>query len=130
MAVDDEGVKLLALGKERLDRGGADRAAEIAHHIEHVLLCRTATHSSCRHPFNLRSLRLSCGFDLGQASAADLREPHSRCAGNIVDPCAKRVAYIVEKIPSSVVIERNARFRLRTKIPVRQRPMPPMAIAA
>lgn len=27
-------MKLLALCKERLDRGGADRAAEIAHHVE------------------------------------------------------------------------------------------------
>src|SRR6202046_3988893 len=34
MFVDDGGVKLLALGKVGLDRGGADRAAEVAHHGE------------------------------------------------------------------------------------------------
>src|SRR6267378_3952340 len=31
---DDRRVKLLAFRKERLDRGSADRAAEVAHHVE------------------------------------------------------------------------------------------------
>ena len=34
MFVDNRGVKLFALGKVGLDRGGAECAAEVAHHVE------------------------------------------------------------------------------------------------